>query len=138
MEKTNIREIFSLPETEEIFDDFSCKEGTIAKGRMYLTTNYMCYFSNLLGKQKKIVIKWEQIVNIAKHDKKDIKVMSQNHPEIVFKEFTERNTSFKFIRRLWANSSPHAQNLQSDSDSEEESQEILTPQSRSMSKASSK
>ena len=120
MAKTNVREIFNLPETEEIFDDFSCREGTIAKGRMFLTTSYMCYFSNLLGKQKKIVIKWEQIVNIARHEKKDIKVMSQNHPEIVFKEFAERNTSYKFIRRLWANSSPHAQNLQSDSDSEED------------------
>ena len=108
MAKTNVREIFKLPEDEEIFDDFSCKEGNLTKGRMYLTTNYMCYFSNFLGKQKKIVIKWRQITNFAKDGNNAIRVSRENLPETVFKEFSERDTSFKFIRRLWANVSPHA------------------------------
>ena len=108
MAKTNVREIFNLPDGEEIFDDFSCKEGSLTKGRLYLTTNYMCYYSNFLGKSKKIVIKWKQITNFAKDGNNAIRVTRSDMPEVIFKDFAERDTSFKFIRRLWSNVSPHA------------------------------
>ena len=87
MTKTNVREIFGLPDDEEIFDDFSCKEGMV-QGRMYLTQNHLCYFSNFLGKQKKINIKWKTINNFAKDGKNAIKITRRgNVPDMTFKEF---------------------------------------------------
>lgn len=60
MAQTNIRELFELKQTEQIYDDFGCKEGAFS-GRIYLTENYLCYFRNLIGFQKKIKILWTEI-----------------------------------------------------------------------------
>lgn len=49
MAQTNVRDLFDLKSTEQIYDDFSCKEGALNSGRMYLTENYLCFFRNLIG-----------------------------------------------------------------------------------------
>ena len=54
---TNIRALFGLPESEEIYDDFSCKEGFAGAGRLYLLSNYLCFFSKMI-RTKKIVKAW--------------------------------------------------------------------------------
>ena len=63
-----VRELFSLPRKEVIFDDFGCAyQSTILHhGRMYLTENYICFYSSLLGVTKKIVIPLHEIVKLVK------------------------------------------------------------------------
>jgi len=56
MAQTNVRELFDLKPTEQIFDDFSCKEGALSSGRMYITENYLCFFRSMIGFSKKIKI----------------------------------------------------------------------------------
>ena len=73
MSANNIRELFGLPESEEIFDDFSCKEGFTGSGRLYLLSNYLCFFSKMI-RTKKIVKSWTQITAITKKDTSSIQI----------------------------------------------------------------
>jgi hypothetical protein len=66
MTQTNVRELFGLSEKEDIFCDFSCKEGSLKSGRLYLTTSYTCFFSSVMGFNTKIVIPWFEIVKVVK------------------------------------------------------------------------
>ena len=119
MQKDNLRLLFALPADEEIFDDFQCKEGFTGSGRLYLTSGHMCYFSSLLGITKKLVISWPNIKNLEKEQKQGIRVHKDNGESILFTGFSDRDTSYKFIKRLWANNSDYADD-QADSDEEED------------------
>jgi hypothetical protein len=77
MTQTNVRELFGLSEKEEIFCDFSCKEGSLKSGRLYLTTNYTCFFSSVMGFEKKIVIPWFEIVKLSKQGQTSIKISTE-------------------------------------------------------------
>ena len=74
MATTSVKELFCLPATEDIFDDFSCKEGGLISGRLYLTTNNMCFFSSIMGITKKLIFPWTVISVIEKHSTNSIKV----------------------------------------------------------------
>jgi hypothetical protein len=122
-----VRELFSLPQTEDIFDDFSCKEGGIVSGRMYLTTTNMCFYSSILGRTKKLIFPWKEISKIEKDSSKAIKVTRESPKQegaksntvTTFSSFSDRDTSFKYIHKLWMNKSPYAEDVFSD-DSESE------------------
>jgi hypothetical protein len=60
--------LFSLPKKEVIFDDFGCalKAGLLHHGRMYLTENYICFYSSLVGINKKIIIPLKDIEKLSK------------------------------------------------------------------------
>jgi len=118
MAKDNLKQLFQLPPDEEIFDDFQCKEGFTGSGRLYLTSGHMCYFSSILGITKKLVIGWDSITKLDKDKKDGIRVTKENAESILFSGFSERDTSLKFIKRLWANKSNHADTIESDEDDE--------------------
>jgi len=67
MSTNNITTLFGLPDSEKIYDDFSCKEGFAGAGRLYLLTNYLCFFSKMI-RTKKIVKPWKAITGIVKKD----------------------------------------------------------------------
>ena len=77
MAQTNVRELFGLPPTEDIFDDFSCKVDGLVTGRMYLTTNNMCFFSSILGITRKVIFPWATIKEIEKYQTHSIRVIRQ-------------------------------------------------------------
>jgi hypothetical protein len=52
-----VRELFALPKNENIYDDFACHLKK-APGRIYLSENHLCYFSQIMGKTTKLVIKF--------------------------------------------------------------------------------
>jgi len=116
-----------LPQSEDIFDDFSCKEGGLISGRLYLTTNNMCFFSSIMGITKKLIFPWTVITSIEKHSSNSIKVKrlreitgEKNKEDVTtFSGFSDRDTSYKYIHRLWLAKSPHAAD-QSSEDSEAE------------------
>ncbi|KRX07836.1 hypothetical protein PPERSA_10120 [Pseudocohnilembus persalinus] len=53
--KQRIINIFNLPEDEIIFEDFSCAlvDNILRHGRMFVGENYFCFYSTILGIQKK-------------------------------------------------------------------------------------
>jgi hypothetical protein len=56
--------------SKERFSDFSCAvESTVLlHGRMYITTKYICFYSNLFGLEKKIRIPYSHIKSITKEN----------------------------------------------------------------------
>ena len=118
-----MKALFQLPADEEIFDDFMCKEGFSGKGRLYLTSGHLCFFSSLLGITKKLVVSWEQITKIEKDKKEGIKIhRTNNESPVSFTNFQSRDTTMKFVKKLWARNSSHAAGLD-DSDEDEEDDE---------------
>jgi hypothetical protein len=87
----------------------------------------MCFYSSILGRTKKLIFPWKEISKIEKHSDKSIKVTKENlKPEgskantiTTFSSFSDRDTSFKYIHKLWINKSPYAEDVFSD-DSESE------------------
>lgn len=63
-----MRELFSLPKKEVIFDDFGCAHsaGIMHQGRMYITENYICFYSSVIGISKKLIIPLNDVTRITK------------------------------------------------------------------------
>lgn len=61
---------FFPKEFDFIVVDFSCAvESTVLlHGRMYITTKYICFYSNLFGLEKKIRIPYSHIKSISKEN----------------------------------------------------------------------
>ena len=63
MATKQVRELFNLPKNETIYDDFACSYN-MAPGRMYLSQNYLCFFSTYFGKTTKVIMRFEEIVKL--------------------------------------------------------------------------
>ena len=63
-----VRSLFSLPPEEKIFDDFKCSLGErfSLRGKFYLTENFICFNSSILGIKFKLVIPFIEIKEIKK------------------------------------------------------------------------
>lgn len=66
--QTQVRDLFSLPKKEVIFDDFGCayNRGILHHGRMYLSENYICFYSSIMGITKKCIIPLNDVTKITK------------------------------------------------------------------------
>ena len=66
--QAQVRELFSLPKKEVIFDDFGCaySKGILHQGRMYITENYICFSSSIMGISKKLIIPLNDVIKITK------------------------------------------------------------------------
>lgn len=69
MATQQIRQLFNLSKSENIYDDFSCSYGSFP-GRIYLSQNFLCFYSTLLGKTTKLIIRFDHITNLHKSNKK--------------------------------------------------------------------
>ncbi|CEG47283.1 Uncharacterized conserved protein, contains GRAM domain [Plasmopara halstedii] len=60
--------IFDLPVSTQFYQDFSCAiASTLAMhGRMYPTSSHVCFYSNVFGRERKILIPYESICEIKK------------------------------------------------------------------------
>lgn len=125
MSQDNLKQLFGLPPDEEIFDDFQCKEGFTGSGRLYLTSGHMCYYTSLLGITKKLVLNWQSITKLEKEKKDGIRVHKESGESVLYTGFTSRDTSLKFIKRLWSRESSHADQDESDDDDDNEADELL-------------
>lgn len=124
MAQTNVRELFDLKPTEQIFDDFSCKEGALSSGRMYITENYLCFFRSMIGFSKKIKIMWTDITSIEVKSS-SIRIIATTEKEpISFQGFSDFQTSSKYIQKLWQ--------AARGADSDEQSEAENDSQNRSM------
>lgn len=64
-----VRELFNLPKNENIFDDFACSYNSMP-GRLYLSQNYICFYSTLLGKTTKLTLKFDTVTKLYKSNNK--------------------------------------------------------------------
>lgn len=60
-------QIFNLPPNEKIFDDFGCSfsDKIMYPGRMFITENYICFNSSIIGLSQNIKLKIKEIIDIS-------------------------------------------------------------------------
>ncbi|KAL8220159.1 UNVERIFIED_CONTAM: GRAM domain-containing protein 1A, partial [Gekko kuhli] len=106
----DFRRIFKgLPETERLLVDYSCalQRDILLQGRLYLSENWICFYSN--------IFRWETTISIQLKDVKYIKkektaklipnaiqICTENDKHF-FTSFGARDRSFMLIFRLWQN-----------------------------------
>ncbi|GAB9468490.1 hypothetical protein Gpo141_00005806 [Globisporangium polare] len=89
--------IFDLPHTTKFYQDFSCAiAATLAMhGRMYPTDSHVCFYSNVFGRERKILIPYESISEIAKTTtmvfQNAIRIATNSKDEYTFTSFWGNN-----------------------------------------------
>ncbi|XP_069022714.1 TBC1 domain family member 9 isoform X2 [Embiotoca jacksoni] len=98
--------LFGMPEEEKLVNYYSCSywKGKVPRqGWLYLSINHLCFYSYLLGKEVKLVVRWADITQLEKSATlllpDAIKVSTRTN-EHVFSVFLNINETFKLAEQL--------------------------------------
>uniref|UniRef100_A0A8C8IRX7 TBC1 domain family member 9 n=1 Tax=Oncorhynchus tshawytscha TaxID=74940 RepID=A0A8C8IRX7_ONCTS len=100
------RKLFGMPEEEKLVNYYSCSywKGHVPRqGWLYLSINHICFYSYLLGKEAKLVIRWADITQLEKSATlllPDAVKVSTRVAEHVFSVFLNINETFKLMEQL--------------------------------------
>ncbi|KAM9431891.1 protein Aster-A isoform 2-T4 [Clarias gariepinus] len=104
------RKLFKkLPETERLIVDYSCalQKDILLQGRLYLSENWICFYSNIFRWETTITLLLKEVTNITKE--KTAKLIpnaiqiNTEQEKHFFTSFGARERSFMMIFRLWQN-----------------------------------
>ncbi|KAL7667315.1 VASt domain-containing protein [[Candida] zeylanoides] len=96
-----------IPRDERLIDDFSCaiSKEILVQGRIYLSSHYVCFNSNILGWVTNLIIPLQEVIQI---EKKATAVLFPNGMVIrtlqnryVFATFISRDSIFSLITTVW-------------------------------------
>lgn len=95
-----------LPSDEILIEDFTCayRKDILIQGKLYLTDQHVCFYSNILGLVTRIIIPLNSILKIQK--KKTVGIpnaieFSNLHDKFVFASFLSRDPTFDLINKVW-------------------------------------
>ena len=97
-----LRHVFG--DVGDLLDDFSCAvESTVLlHGRMYVTTRFLCFYSNLFGLEKKICIPYTHVTAVAKENTAlvipNAIAITTIRKEYVFRSFWDRDECFRMLK----------------------------------------
>uniref|UniRef100_A0A3Q1EJ35 TBC1 domain family member 9 n=1 Tax=Acanthochromis polyacanthus TaxID=80966 RepID=A0A3Q1EJ35_9TELE len=100
------RKLFGMPEEEKLVNYYSCSywKGKVPRqGWLYLSINHICFYSYLLGKEAKLVVRWADITQLEKSATlllPDVIKVSTRSNEHVFSVFLNINETFKLAEQL--------------------------------------
>uniref|UniRef100_A0A672YV69 TBC1 domain family member 9 n=1 Tax=Sphaeramia orbicularis TaxID=375764 RepID=A0A672YV69_9TELE len=100
------RKLFGMPEEEKLVNYYSCSywKGKVPRqGWLYLSINHLCFYSYLLGKEAKLVVRWADITQLEKSATlllPDVIKVSTRSNEHVFSVFLNINETFKLAEQL--------------------------------------
>uniref|UniRef100_A0A8C9XPW6 TBC1 domain family member 9 n=1 Tax=Sander lucioperca TaxID=283035 RepID=A0A8C9XPW6_SANLU len=103
---TKFRKLFGMPEEEKLVNYYSCSfwKGKVPRqGWLYLSINHLCFYSYLLGKEAKLVVRWADITQLEKSATlllPDAIKVSTRMNEHVFSVFLNINETFKLAEQL--------------------------------------
>eukprot|EP00005_Dracoamoeba_jomungandri_P004930 CAMPEP_0174254354 /NCGR_PEP_ID=MMETSP0439-20130205/3694_1 /TAXON_ID=0 /ORGANISM="Stereomyxa ramosa, Strain Chinc5" /LENGTH=953 /DNA_ID=CAMNT_0015335901 /DNA_START=16 /DNA_END=2877 /DNA_ORIENTATION=+ len=97
-----------LPTDEAVIEDYSCAyaaDKILYHGRMYITTNYICFHSQIFKKTIKIV-PFKEISDISKRNTalvipNAIEIVTRTGKEHLFASFMHREQAYLRLRDLW-------------------------------------
>lgn len=96
-----------LPQEEHLIDDFSCalSKDLLIQGRLYLSENFVCFKSNILGWVTNLLIPLQEVVQI---EKRSTAVLFPNgmiirtlYQKYTFATFVSRDVTFKLLTNVW-------------------------------------
>ncbi len=102
----------NIPTTEAVVDDFLCAlhRDILLQGRLYVSVNYIAFYSNILGYETKVVINFKDVKHISKattiklfHNA--IEVYTFDGTKYFFTSFVSREKCFKVLKLLWESAS---------------------------------
>ncbi|KAM4834436.1 TBC1 domain family member 9 [Thomomys bottae] len=98
--------LFGMPEEEKLVNYYSCSywKGRVPRqGWMYLSINHLCFYSFLMGREAKLVVRWVDITQLEKNATlllpDGIKVSTRSS-EHFFSVFLNINETFKLMEQL--------------------------------------
>uniref|UniRef100_A0A671VU01 TBC1 domain family member 9 n=1 Tax=Sparus aurata TaxID=8175 RepID=A0A671VU01_SPAAU len=100
------RKLFGMPDEEKLVNYYSCSywKGKVPRqGWLYLSINHLCFYSYLLGKEAKLVVRWADITQLEKSATlllPDAIKVSTRINEHVFSVFLNINETFKLAEQL--------------------------------------
>ncbi|XP_061166989.1 TBC1 domain family member 9-like isoform X2 [Saccostrea echinata] len=107
--KTSTRKfmkLFNMPREEKLVNQYSCslwKNNIPRQGWMYLSVNHLCFYSFLMGKEAKVIIRWTDITKLEKGNNmlfpESIKV-STREGEYVFSMLLRSSETFRLMEQL--------------------------------------
>uniref|UniRef100_A0A3Q2FFE6 TBC1 domain family member 9 n=2 Tax=Cyprinodon variegatus TaxID=28743 RepID=A0A3Q2FFE6_CYPVA len=103
---SKFRKLFVMPEEEKLVNYYSCSywKGKVPRqGWLYLSINHLCFYSYLLGKEAKLVVRWADITQLEKSATlllPDVIKVSTRTNEHVFSVFLNINETFKLAEQL--------------------------------------
>ncbi|KAJ2715999.1 hypothetical protein H4R19_000893 [Coemansia spiralis] len=98
----------SIPINELLIDDYRCalQRDILVQGRLYLTENYVCFYSNIFGWVTSVVIAFDEIVSLEKRMTALIIPnaiqVSTLHAKHFFGSFIYRDSAYNQLYDLWA------------------------------------
>ncbi|XP_043369161.1 TBC1 domain family member 9 isoform X2 [Dermochelys coriacea] len=98
--------LFGMPEEEKLVNYYSCSywKGKVPRqGWMYLSINHLCFYSFLMGREAKLVIRWVDITQLEKNATllfPDMIKVSTRSSEHYFSVFLNISETFKLMEQL--------------------------------------
>lgn len=100
-----------LPKGERLIADYSCAlhREILLQGRLYVSINYLAFYSNIFSWITKLVVRLSDIsdiqkANTAKIIPNAIQIITEQGDKHVFASFIARDKSYLMIWRIWRNS----------------------------------
>lgn len=98
--------LFNMPKEEKLVNHYSCSywKGKVPRqGWMYLSINHLCFYSFLMGKEAKVIIRWTDITKLEKGNNmllpESIKVSTRD-AEYVFSMFMQVGETYRLMEQL--------------------------------------
>ncbi|ETE68645.1 TBC1 domain family member 9, partial [Ophiophagus hannah] len=98
--------LFGMPEEEKLVNYYSCSywKGKVPRqGWMYLSINHLCFYSFLMGREAKLVIRWVDITQLEKNATlllPDVIKVSTRSSQHFFSVFLNISETFKLMEQL--------------------------------------
>lgn len=107
---TDYHQLFrSLDLTDRLLDDFACalSREILLQGRIYISEQYVCFNSSLLGWVTHLIIRQEDIIKFEKRSTAGIFpngiTIHTKDAKHTFASFISRDSTFDFMRIVWEN-----------------------------------
>lgn len=96
-----------LSKNERLIIDHSCalSKDILLQGRLYISDQHLCFYSNILGWVSTVIIPFKEIVQIEKKTTAGIFpngiVIDTLHTKYIFASFISRDSTFDLITDVW-------------------------------------
>ncbi|CAN0208778.1 unnamed protein product [Lampetra fluviatilis] len=100
------RKLFGMPEEERLVNYYSCSywKGRVPRqGWLYLSVNHICFYSLLLGKEAKLVVRWADVMCLERTATvvlpESVRVATRDG-DLFFSMFLSVGETFRLMERL--------------------------------------
>lgn len=96
-----------IPKSDRLIDDFSCafSKDILVQGRLYLSTGYICFKSNILGWVTNLIIPLQEVVQIEKRSTAGLfpngMIIKTLYQKYTFATFISRDATFDLLTKVW-------------------------------------